>query len=232
MPSRKIKQLWPEATLLKSEKKGKRFVLHNNDHIIKVYTHQAWKPLRKSGMIEHDNTLAFYRAKISCHIPLTYKKTFDPSTFKWVETVHYQYIADSTQSDLALEKTASTEILLSVFRLFCDIAQKGFFHTDANAANILISNQCNVAHIIDIEEVILSPINSTTAAALMIARFYNDNVTKHVTLDQIEEATKAAYRELKWDSYLNNAITTIKHYGNKRLSKTEKQHRHSLLTKI
>jgi serine/threonine protein kinase len=229
MPLRKLKQIWPEAKVLKSGKKDTRFVLLNDHNIMKVYTHQAWKPLRNPGKVEFNNTSAFIQAQIACHKPLDYKKVFDFNTFRWVEVTRYRFLADYALSSQALKMGNTDDILRCIIRLLCDIAQKGFFHTDTNPANVLISPKPEQAHIIDIEEIIQSPVSINQAAALMISRFYNDGINQLVSFDQIKDAVKAVYREFKWDSHTVTALTTITLFSNKILTKAEKQHHTSLL---
>ncbi len=229
MPLKKLKQRWPKARILKSEKKGSRFVLQSNDHIIKVYTHRAWNPLRNPGKVEFFNTTSFIQAKISSHTPIKYKKTFDLKSFRWIEISHYKYLAMHSQSDTVLEIETRSEALKSVVRLLCEISLKGFFHTDTNPANILISQDANKAFIIDIEEVILSPESINIAAAFMIARFYHDSVAEHINFSQLQTVVKEVYEELKWSSYIENTMEIIFRFSNRSLSKAEKQQRATLL---
>ncbi len=229
MPLRKLKEIWPKAKILKSGKKGTRFVLHNNDKIMKVYTHHAWKPFRKPGKTEFNNTSTFIQAQIASHTPLDYKKIFDFNTFRWIEITHYRYLSDYTLSSTALERDNPDKVLQCTIKLFCDIAQKGFFHTDTNHANVLISPKLEKAYIIDIEEIISSPTSINMAAALMISRFYNDEICQLVSPDQIGDAVKTVYEELKWNFHIEPALAIINRFSNKLLSKNEKQQRSSLL---
>ncbi len=229
MPLRKLKQIWPEAKILKSGKKDTRFVLCNKNKIMKVYTHKAWRPLRNPGKIEFNNTSVFIQAKIASHTPLDYKKVFDFNPLRWIEVTRYKLLEDYILSSEALEKECGSEILHCIIRLLCDIAQKGFFHTDTNPANILISPKPEQAHIIDIEEIIQSPESINQAAALMIARFYNDGINQLVSIDQIKDSVEVVYQELKWDSHIESSLKTIMLFSNKILTKEEKQHRTSLL---
>lgn len=232
MPLRKLKQIWPEAKVLKRGKKDTRFVLHNGHIIMKVYTHKAWKPLRSPGRIEFNNTSAFIQAQIASHNPLDYKKVFNFNTLRWIEVTRYRFLEDYALSSKALKIGNTDEILRCIIRLLCDIAQKGFFHTDTNPANILISPKSEQAHIIDIEEIILAPTSINQAAALMISRFYNDGINQLASIHQIKDAVKEVYRELKWDSHSEAAISTINLFSNKILSKSEKKQREFLLKGI